>query len=163
MTKVNIKAAIRKAIADSGRQNKEIAASIGISPQSLSNYANDPKREVPLNILRSLVIELDDLNFKYVASDWTFELGLAESGAAVIPIPIALKEDVDDEQDDREQLDRQAKRVFKKTPESWSAEDYQLIIRYRKEFNEEISAEHRMLDAVDDSLKRAHAVLKEVN
>lgn len=157
MPEVNIKAAMKKAIADSGRQNKEVAISMGVSPQSLSNYLNDPKRDVPESFVRKLALELDDLDFKYVASDWWVDLRLAESGVAVIPIPIAVKEDVDDEQDDREQLDRQAKRIFKCTPESWGREEAEFIVKYRKELNEEVSAEHRFLDAIDDALKQVPA------
>lgn len=164
MTEVNteqqcIKNAMSKAIQRSGRQKKDIAAAIGITPQNLSNLINDPKRDVPLQTLRRLAFELDDTDFKFEAADWMFGLGFAKSGVKVIPIPIAVKEDVDDEQDDREQLDREAKRIFKQEPGTWGMAEVKFIHRYRKELNEEVSAEHRFLDAIDDALKK---VSKEV-
>lgn len=156
MQEVNIKAAIRHAIESSGRQYKEVASSAEITPQNLSNLLNEKSnREVPLAVLRRLVIELDDLDLKWTASDWTYQIGLAQVGTTVIPIPIAVKEDVDDEQDDREQLDKAARRIFKRQPATWSAEEVRFINRYRKELNEEVSAEHRFLDSIDDALKQA--------
>ncbi|QFQ90981.1 helix-turn-helix domain-containing protein [Lacticaseibacillus manihotivorans] len=163
MAEVNIKAAMKQAIARSGRQNKELAKTIGLSPQGLSNYLNDPNRDVPVDLVGRLARELGDLQFKYEVGDWWLDLGLAITGTTVIPIPIALKEDMDDEQDDREQLDRQAKRILRKLPEAWSKEDFDFIVKYRKEFNEEISSEHLMLDALDDWIKRAEIALQEVN
>lgn len=156
---VDIRRALSDAIEHSGRLKKDVALSAGITPQNLANLINDKTRNIPLAVLQRLVIELDDLDLKWAASDWTFQIGLAKSGEAVLPIPLAVKEDVDDEQDDREQLDKQARRIFKRPPNSWESEEIQFVQRYYKELNEEVSAEQHYLDVIADSLKQ---VLREV-
>lgn len=160
MQKINIKKAIREAISDSGRQYKDVAMSIGITPQNLSNVLADSKREVPDAMLKAIAIELDDRDFKLVAAAYTYEIDFVLSGWKSIPIPIAIKADVDEEQDEREQLDRQARSILKKDPSWWSDEELKFIGRYRRELNEEVSIEQKYLDAIDNSIKKRREQVK---
>ena len=162
-TAVDIKLEMKKAIADSGRQNKEIARAIGLSPQGLSNYLNDQNREVPQIVVHDLAWELDDSDFKRVASKWWFDLELEASALSVIPTVALIKDEADDEQADRESLDPKVRRILRREPDTWESSDYQQMKLYRKEYLEEVSAEYRTLGAIDSALKRAYVALQEVN
>jgi hypothetical protein len=154
---------MKEAITNSGRQNKEVARSIGLSPQGLSNYLNDPNREVPQIVVHDLVWELDDPEFKRIASKWWFDLEIEESGKAVIPTVALIKDEADDEQADRELLDPKVRRILRRDPDTWTSAEYQQMKLYRKEYLEEVSAEYRTLGAIDTALKRASTALQEVS
>jgi len=162
MKKVNtqerIKFLMREAIQRSSRPQKDLAYSLKFTPQNLSNVLNDKSRDVPIALLIGLAKELDDYQFKLITADYLLDIGLVLDGWTAMPIPLAVKADVDDEQAEREDLDKVIRQVFKRDPHSWSQEDVELVQRYRKELNEEVSAEQMYLDSIDDALKRVEEV-----
>lgn len=149
---------MKQAIERSERQQKDIAVSMGFSQQNLSNVLNDSKREVPVSLLIRLARELEDYQFKLVTADYLLDIGFVLDGWQAMPIPLAVKADVDDEQSEREALDIAVRKVFRKDPYDWSQEEVNLVISYRKELNEEVSAEQMYLDSIDDALKEAEEV-----
>lgn len=153
MGQIDMRDAMAAAIGRSGRQHKDIAAVLGITPQNLSNVLNDRKREVPTKWLEALARDLDDIDFKMIVADEILDFGLYSPSRSV-NYPLAKKTMMDKEQADREKLDTEIAMILCKPIDEISADDRSLIGNFLKELKEEISSEISYKGALEKYLKQ---------
>lgn len=149
MSQDEMRTAISEAIENSGYQVSYIASQISTSPSNLSNILN-PKRNIPLSLLQSLMFFLEDEVFTAKAIEYFSNKKIMPKNITKIPAMQFIA--AEKEELERKELEGATfKKIISQPIESWSSEDIEFMKNYDKELSEEVISEngyHSMLSEI---------------
>lgn len=112
---------------------------IHVSKQAVSNWFSSDEHKIPVDKLLYIVDVLDDERFRFVVADYILDTRLlTENSYGKDPLSQFVR--VNKEESERRILNEQVTEILAKT--GWSQDEYDFLIKFRKELSEERQAEN---------------------
>jgi transcriptional regulator with XRE-family HTH domain len=136
-----------------GLTRTEFANQIHVTKQAVSNWFSDDKSHiVPTDKLIYIAYLLNDGRFRFVVSDYVLDTRLlVKNDYGSDPLSQFIR--VNKEESERRLLNEQIQVILAKVPEIWSTEEYEFMVKFKKEFSEERQAENDFAIALDMALE----------
>lgn len=151
LNEICIKEELKSLLVREHYRQRDLAEDLHVRESTVSNWLADSKRNIPADKLILIARSFNDLRFKRAVGNYLTEMPeLFNKSNSYKYDPSALYIGSQKEESERKALDAATIKYFAERLEAISEDERQGIVRWAKEFSEEISTENSLLDEVID-------------
>lgn len=149
-----LQAAMKASIERNGYRYNEVADSMRVSPQRLSNVLNG-KDSITAQFITKFLQTVPDARLALFAAVYLVPtLGFVFNPFRGREEADVRKRAADREEEERKALDQQAEDIMGIDASQWLPEEYEFMVGYQSEFKEEVGCEQMTIIDIDEDIRR---------